>query len=54
MRLSNKIVEDVVIEVAGDDVLPLVQALKNKKNVSEFKLAESLKKEVNSTRNMLN
>jgi len=53
MRLSNKIVEDVVIEVAGDDVLPLVQALKNKKNVSEFKLAESLKKEVNSTRNML-
>jgi len=53
MRLSNKIVEDVVGEVAGDDVLPLVKALKNKKNVSEFKLAENLKQEVNLTRNML-
>ena len=53
MRLSNKIVEDVVIEVAGEDVLPLLKALKNKKNVSEFKLAESIKEEVNKTRNML-
>ena len=53
MKLSNKIVEDVVSEVAGDDVVPLVKALKNKKNVSEFKLAESIKQEVNITRNML-
>ena len=53
MKLSNKIIESVVSEVAGEDVLPLVQALKNKKNVSEFKLADSIKKEVNATRNML-
>lgn len=53
MKISNKIVEDVVIEVAGEDVLPLVKNLKNKKNVSEFKLAESIKQEVNATRNML-
>jgi len=53
MKLSNKIIENVVSEVAGEDVVPLVHALKNKKNVSEFKLAESLKKEVNLTRNML-
>jgi len=53
MKLSNKIIEGVVIEVAGQDVLPLVQALKNKKNVSEFKLAEDIKKEINETRNML-
>jgi len=53
MRLSNEIIEEVVIEVAGQDVIPLVRALKNKKNVSEFKLAESIKQEVNSTRNML-
>ncbi|MBW2996123.1 transcription factor [Candidatus Woesearchaeota archaeon] len=53
MRLTNKIVEDVVSEVAGEDVVPLIQALKNKKNVSEFKLAESIKEEVNRTRNML-
>ena len=53
MRLSNKIVEDVVGEVAGEDVIPLVKVLKNKKNVSEFKLADSIKQEVNKTRNML-
>ena len=53
MRLSNKLIEDVVRQVAGPDVLPLVQALKNKTNVSEFKLAESIKQEINITRNML-
>jgi transcription initiation factor TFIIE subunit alpha len=53
MKLSNKLVEDVVKSVAGEDVLPLVKLLKNKKNVSEFKLAESLKLEINVVRNML-
>jgi len=53
MKLSNKLVEDVVTAVAGEDVLPLVKQLKNKKNVSEFKLAESLTLEINVTRNML-
>ncbi len=53
MKLSNKLVEEVVSSVAGEDVLPLVKLLKNKKNVSEFKLAESLKLEINVTRNML-
>jgi len=53
MKLSNKNVEDVVVEVAGNDVLPLLKALKNKKNVSEFKLAEQIKTEINLVRNML-
>ncbi len=53
MKLSNKLVEEVVTSVAGEDVLPLVKLLKNKKNVSEFKLAESLTLEINVTRNML-
>jgi transcription initiation factor TFIIE subunit alpha len=53
MKLSNKSVDDVVSEVAGADVLPLVKSLKNKKNVSEFKLAEKMGQEVNITRNML-
>jgi transcription initiation factor TFIIE subunit alpha len=53
MKLSNKLVEDVVTAVAGEDVLPLVRQLKNKKNISEFKLAETLKLEVNVVRNML-
>jgi transcription initiation factor TFIIE subunit alpha len=53
MKLSNKLVEDVVSAAAGEDVLTLVKQLKNKKNVSEFKLAENLKLEVNVVRNML-
>ncbi|MCK4521015.1 MAG: hypothetical protein KAU20_00445 [Nanoarchaeota archaeon] len=53
MRLSNNIIDGVVTEVAGDDVIPLVRFLKNKRNISEFKIAETIKKEVNETRNML-
>lgn len=53
MKLSNKLIEEVISEVAGEDVLPLVKVLKNKKNVSEFKLAEKIKQEINITRNML-
>jgi transcription initiation factor TFIIE subunit alpha len=53
MKASDKILADVIVEVAGKDVLPLVKALKNKKNVSEFKLADAIKQEINLTRNML-
>jgi transcription initiation factor TFIIE subunit alpha len=52
-KITSKIVEEIVSEVAGEDVLPLVKALRNKSNVSEFKLADSIKKEINLTRNML-
>ncbi len=51
--MTQKLVEEVIQEVAGGDVLPLVKALKNKKNVSEFVLATSIKREINTTRNML-
>lgn len=50
---SNKLIQEVVAEVAGPDVLPLVKALKNKKNVSEFKLADAIDEEINTIRNML-
>lgn len=53
MKLSNNLVQDVVSEVAGEDVISLVKVLKNKKNVSEFRLADAIKQEVNTTRNML-
>jgi len=52
-KVSQKLIEDVVSEVAGEDVLPLVRVLKNKKNVSEFSLAEKIDTEINVTRNML-
>ena len=53
MKVTSKVVEEIVSEVAGQDVIPLVKALKNKVNVSEFKLADNIKKEINLTRNML-
>jgi len=53
MKLTKKQIDEIISQVAGEDVLPLVKALKNKKNVSEFKLAETIKKEINLTRNML-
>ena len=53
MKVSNKLIDDVVAQVAGEDVIPLVNYLKNKKNISEFKIAECIKVEINLTRNML-
>lgn len=53
MKLSNKLIENVVANVAGEDVVGLVNVMKNKKNISEFKLADSIRQEVNITRNML-
>jgi len=53
LRLTNKVIENVIIETAGEDAVPLVLELKNKKNYSEFALAESLKVEVNFVRNIL-
>lgn len=53
MSASEDTLEFVISEVAGPDVLPLVKYLENKKNVSEFKIAECIEKEINATRNML-
>ena len=51
--LSTEQIDDIVIEVAGMDVIPLVRYLRNKENVSEFVLADKIKQEINITRNML-
>jgi transcription initiation factor TFIIE subunit alpha len=53
MRISNNVIESVVREVVGDDAVQLVEFLKDNKNVSEFKIAEVIKREVNATRNIL-
>ena len=53
MRLSNKIITEVIGEVIGDDAIPLVKKLKNKQNMSEFKLAEEIDVNIKDTRNML-
>lgn len=53
MKITNKVIEEVVSTVAGEDTVPLILAIKDKKNISEFKIAEILKEQINITRNML-
>jgi len=52
-RMPSKIIDEVVAAVAGPDVVALVKVLRNKPNLSEFKLADTIKIEINLTRNML-
>lgn len=53
MKLPNKFIEDLVKEVVGEEAIKLVDSIKGKKNVSEFKIADKLKITVNQVRNML-
>ncbi len=53
MKKTKKFIEDVVREVAGESTLPLVKILLNKESVSEYELADKLKKDINQTRNLL-
>jgi transcription initiation factor TFIIE subunit alpha len=53
MGLPLKVVEDVVSEIVGTEVLPVVRALRSRQNVSELQLASQLKREVNNVRSML-
>lgn len=53
MKITKKVIENTVSEVVGADVIPIINFLKDKKNISEFQIAEALKIEVNRTRNML-
>lgn len=53
MKITLKDLEDLVITLIGEDVLPLVRILWTKNNISEFKLAEMLNITVNQVRNML-
>lgn len=53
MRLTNKLVNDTVIECVGEEALPIVEFLKNRKNISEFIIAEKTGIEIHGVRNIL-
>lgn len=52
-NIVDKLIDDLILEIGGKDVVPLVNLIKNKSNVSEFKLAAKLNLTVNQVRNML-
>ena len=53
MRLSNKMISDVVTEVVGEDAMQIVDFIKDKKDISEFKIAEQIKLDMQQLRNIL-
>jgi len=52
-RITPTLGQEVIAELCGTDVLPLIAKLKNTKNFSEFKLAEALNQDINFTRNQI-
>ncbi len=53
MRLTNKLITETISEAIGEDALPIVEFLRNKKNISEFIVAEKTKIEIHAVRNIL-
>lgn len=53
MTLTNKKIEETIIEIAGDTAIKIVEFLKDKKNISEFIIAEKTKLDMQTTRNTL-
>ncbi len=53
MRLTQKKVEEIMISILGEEGLSLVKELSGKQNVSEFELADRLKKDIKIVRKML-
>lgn len=53
MKLTQNKIEEVVLEILGSDCLRLVNTLKDKENISEFLLANRLKKDIKVIRHLL-
>ncbi len=49
----SKLLVDTITQVAGEEAIPVVRFLKDKKNISEFKIADATKYEVSRIRSML-
>lgn len=53
MGFPKEYVEGLVKELAGEDTIKVFKLLQNRRNVSEFKIAEKLNLTVNEVRNLL-
>jgi transcription initiation factor TFIIE subunit alpha len=53
MKITKEIEEEVISQVSGADVLPLVDYLRRKKDVSEFIIAKDMEEEIQLIRNQL-
>ena len=53
MRLTKEILINTTEEAVGEDALDVVKYLKDKKDISEFKIAAALKVDIHQIRNIL-
>lgn len=53
MRMTNKMAQETIMNAVGEDALPIVDFLKNRKNISEFIIAEKTDIEIHQVRNIL-
>lgn len=53
IRLTTKLINDTLVEAVGADTLPLINFLRNRKNISEFVISEKTKLDIHQVRNML-
>jgi len=53
MVLTNKKIYGLIHEIAGEQAVPIIEYLKNRKNVSEFTIADKVKLDMQTTRNLL-
>ena len=53
MKMTNTKVQDTVKEVIGEDSIEIIDYLKDKKNVSDFKIAEKIDRDIHEVRNIL-
>lgn len=53
LEIPTREMDDLIVNLAGEDILPLVNLLRGRENVSEFAIAEKLNVTVNQVRNML-
>ncbi len=53
MRITDNLIQDVVEETVGKEAVAIVSYLKNKKNISDFKIAEGTDMNIQMVRNLL-
>ena len=53
MKIQQKDMEDMIVEISGKEALPVYKLLKGKDNVNEFIIANKLKISINQIRNIL-
>src|SRR3989344_5475488 len=52
-KITQQVVNDIVAEVVGEDSLAIIDFLKDKKNISDFKIAEKVDRDIHEVRNIL-